>query len=382
MSGAAEVANATTSAITSGASGIGVATGLRTQTVQVGEAFIPRKVTQGAAMHETATSIQFNDADKLAANPQMTSQAFAEASAAEPTHEQSTARTSVTNEELSGRSTPTPTPDNLNNPASAEGAAPSVTTLAGVSNAVQAGADAARSSATPMTDRATPRTAHRNSAGETVSGATPVAAVQPGIIEAAASSQLRNSGAPDISAAQASGHQQTAPATSAAVTAQDTFSMLDSGTSPGAPSLTHAGSQHAEAGFRDPALGWVGVRADLNGDGIHATLVPSSAEAVQALNGHLAGLSSHLAEQQSPIASLTMASPSESGTENGMGQRMQQGAEGNPQGNAPDESPAGSQLSASLAMSSAIPGAPAQPGTRDPVTYSGELRGTHISVMA
>ena len=158
--------------------------------------------------------------------------------------------------------------------------------------------------------------------------------------------------------------------------------MLDSGTSPGTPSWTHAGSQHAEAGFRDPALGWVGVRADLNGDGIHATLVPSSAEAAQALNGHLAGLSSHLVEQQSPVASLTMASPSESGIENGMGQRMQQGAEGNPQGNAPDESPAGSQLSASLATSTAILGAPAQPGTRDSSHYSGELRGTHISVMA
>ena len=56
------------------------------------------------------------------------------------------------------------------------------------------------------------------------------------------------------------------------------------------------------------------------------TLVPSSAEAAQALDGHLAGLSTHLTEQQSTVASLTIASPSGSEVENGAGQRMQQGA--------------------------------------------------------
>jgi flagellar hook-length control protein FliK len=160
------------------------------------------------------------------------------------------------------------------------------------------------------------------------------------------------------------------------------FSALDAGTSPGTPAWTHAGSQHAEAGFRDPALGWVSVRADLNGGGIHATLVPSSAEAAQALNGHLAGLSTHLVEQQSPVASLTMASPSESAVENGMGQRMQQSAEGNSQGSAPEEAQAGSQENAPPAASTSVLDAPAQAGIRDSFAHTGDLRGTHISVMA
>jgi flagellar hook-length control protein FliK len=129
-------------------------------------------------------------------------------------------------------------------------------------------------------------------------------------------------------------------------------------------------------------LGWVSVRADLDAGGIHATLVPSSAEAAQALNGHLAGLSTHLVEQQSPVASLTMASPSQSGVENGMGQRMQQGAEGNPQGNAHEDAQAGSRANAPPASTTSVLNAPAQAGIRASFAQPGDLRGTHISVMA
>jgi hypothetical protein len=87
-------------------------------------------------------------------------------------------------------------------------------------------------------------------------------------------------------------------------------------------------------------------------------------------------------EQQAPVASLTMASPSESGVEDGVGQRMHQGAEGNPQGNAPDEAQAGSQENAPPAQSTSVLDAPAQAGIRDSLTQTGNLRGTHISVMA
>ena len=150
----------------------------------------------------------------------------------------------------------------------------------------------------------------------------------------------------------------------------------------GTPAWTHAGGQHAEAGFRDPDLGWVGVRADLNTGGIRATLVPSSAEASQTLSGHLAGLSSHLVEQQTTVASLSMASPGESGADSGMGQHMQQGAEGNAQGSTSEEPQATPQRDSPLESSTSTLAATTESGVPETHAYPGELRGTHISVMA
>ena len=86
---------------------------------------------------------------------------------------------------------------------------------------------------------------------------------------------------------------------------QETFSAIDAGTKVGTPSWIHAGGQTAEAGFQDPALGWVGVRADMSGGSIHAALLPGSLEAAQTLSGHLSGLSAYLAEEHTPVASLT-----------------------------------------------------------------------------
>jgi hypothetical protein len=231
-----------------------------------------------------------------------------------------------------------------------------------------------------MTDSVRLRTATRGAAGETASGTAPTAATQSAIVEVVAPSELRNPGVVHISSAE--DHQQIAASSPDATSARDTFSALDAGSAPSVPTWTHAGSQHAEAGFRDPALGWVGVRADLNGDGIHATLVPSSAEAAQALNEHLAGLSTHLVEQQSPVASLSMASPGGSGIENGTGQRMQQGAESNPQQSTPGESQRGLQENAPTAAGVSVLATSAQSGNPDSFVYTGESRGAHISVMA
>jgi hypothetical protein len=90
---------------------------------------------------------------------------------------------------------------------------------------------------------------------------------------------------------------------------RDTFAALDAAAAPVAPTWTHAGTHRAEAGFQDPAIGWVGVRADLSGAGIHATLVPGSTNAAEALGGHLAGLNSYLTEHHSPVANVTLAHP-------------------------------------------------------------------------
>lgn len=96
---------------------------------------------------------------------------------------------------------------------------------------------------------------------------------------------------------------------------RETFAALDAGPAAGTPNWIHAGTQQAEAGFQDPALGWVGVRADLGAGGIHATIVPGSVEAAQLLGGHLAGLDAHLAAEHIPVDSLRMANAEGSGNQ-------------------------------------------------------------------
>ena len=57
----------------------------------------------------------------------------------------------------------------------------------------------------------------------------------------------------------------TQPSSSASAPASATpeaFATLDSAARPETPMWVHAGSHRAEAGFADPTLGWVGVRAD------------------------------------------------------------------------------------------------------------------------
>jgi hypothetical protein len=381
LSGAPETAGAAADLVVSDAFGSGITTGLLKQPMHAGPAYTLRNGTQGVTIHETAAPSS-DGADEAAGSRQTTAQVSLVARSEEPLHEQLTTRSSVTNENLSSQSLPTATANDLTHSASVENAAPSSTTLAAVSNVAQASADAAQDNSARMTDRTMLRAANRNATGEPALNTTPVAAAQSAVVEAAASSELRNPGATHISTELAPDHQQVAAAHPDAASVRDTFSALDSGNPPDTPAWTRVGSQHAEAGFRDPALGWVGVRADLNGGGIHATLVPSSAEAAQTLNGHLAGLSTHLVQQQTPVASLTMALPGESGIESGMGQRMQQSAEGNPQQGAPGESQSGLEENAPTAASTSILTTSSQSSTRDSFTHNAESCGTHISVMA
>jgi hypothetical protein len=99
------------------------------------------------------------------------------------------------------------------------------------------------------------------------------------------------------------------PSTSAsyASAASDPFSALDSDQAGGSMNWIHAGAHRAEAGYLDPALGWVSVRAGAVGGGIHAAVVPGSPEAAQVLGGHMTGLSSHLAQQHGNTATVTLA---------------------------------------------------------------------------
>lgn len=88
----------------------------------------------------------------------------------------------------------------------------------------------------------------------------------------------------------------------------DPFSVLDADQAAGPMSWIHAGAHRAEAGYLDPALGWVSVRAEAVSGGIHAAVVPGSPEAAQVLGGHMTGLSSHLAQQHGDTTTVTLAS--------------------------------------------------------------------------
>lgn len=112
---------------------------------------------------------------------------------------------------------------------------------------------------------------------------------------------------------------QTGPGNST----QETFTALDGAGNSMHPTWIHAGPHQAEAGFEDPALGWVSVRAGVNAGGISAVVVPGSADATQALGAHMAGLHDYLAEQHSPVATLTMATAQNPGSDTGPGQGAQ-----------------------------------------------------------
>jgi hypothetical protein len=113
----------------------------------------------------------------------------------------------------------------------------------------------------------------------------------------------------------------------AAPALRETFSALDAEAAPGAPALTHATGRQVEAGFQDPALGWIGVRADLSGGGVHASLVPDSAASAQELGRHMDGINNYLAEQHTPVASLGMAAPNSQGADSSAGDGFGQGTQ-------------------------------------------------------
>ena len=125
---------------------------------------------------------------------------------------------------------------------------------------------------------------------------------------------------PEMSASVDVKTNPTASGSVAAAPIPETFAALDHPGQGLTPVWTHAGPRQAEAGYQDRELGWVAVRAQVSPDGIHAAVVPGSAAAAQALAGHLAGLNTHLAEQHTPIAGLTLSATENRGAGSAMGQ--------------------------------------------------------------
>lgn len=110
----------------------------------------------------------------------------------------------------------------------------------------------------------------------------------------------------------------------APMSTEDAFTALDSSVADAAPTWLHAGAQRAEAGYQDPALGWVSVRAGLEGGNVHASLVPGSADAASALGGHLAELNTYLAAHHSEVAAVTLAAPESRAGESAIGMSSNQ----------------------------------------------------------
>ena len=98
----------------------------------------------------------------------------------------------------------------------------------------------------------------------------------------------------------------------------EAFDALDAGDGRATPVWTHASANRAEAGYQDQELGWVAVRAQMGADGIHAAIVPNSADAAQDLGSHLAGLGIYLAEHRVPVETVTMAASERQGSWSGL----------------------------------------------------------------
>ena len=140
----------------------------------------------------------------------------------------------------------------------------------------------------------------------------PVGAVQPD----GASTKLDNSAATALNAppmldmgGYASAGERATSAAHPASTPRDPFLVLDGEHDAPLPAWIHAGTHHAEAGYLDPALGWIGVRADSASNGLHVALVPNSAEAAQVLGSQVAGLNAYLSEHRPEPATVIMTAP-------------------------------------------------------------------------
>ncbi len=109
---------------------------------------------------------------------------------------------------------------------------------------------------------------------------------------------------------------------------RQTFTTMDSTVSARTASSMHAERGSVEAGFDDPALGWIGVRAELGHSGIHASVVPDSTSAEESLRAHLSGLSDYLAERHAPIETLTVTASAGQSIAQWSGDAHKQGSEG------------------------------------------------------
>jgi hypothetical protein len=178
-------------------------------------------------------------------------------------------------------------------------------------------------------------------------------------------------------------------AASDASAASETFAAIDNAARD-ASSWTHLGPHRAEAGIQDPTLGWIGVRADGSAGQVHATLMPGSGDAAEALSGHMAGLNTYLADAHISLQSLHIAQPegrnaasnASQDQSQGLGQGSNQSMSQNPgqeNAQAPSRAFAPGESSTAASVRAAEP--VSTENFSRPASLT-ELSGGHISVMA
>lgn len=89
----------------------------------------------------------------------------------------------------------------------------------------------------------------------------------------------------------------------------DTFATLDERSVPSVATWMHSSTHKVEAGYLDPSLGWIRIRADASSAGVQSSVIPSTPEAADALRGNLTELNSYLSKQSGELVSVTVSQP-------------------------------------------------------------------------
>ncbi|HEY2472138.1 MAG TPA: hypothetical protein VGI45_30405 [Terracidiphilus sp.] len=106
------------------------------------------------------------------------------------------------------------------------------------------------------------------------------------------------------------GAEFATPESQATRLVHEPFAAIDAGQTHVLPTWTATGAHRAEAGFLDPSIGWVAVRAQGSAvNTIHATVVPATAEAAQVLGPHLAGLNAYIAHESPHLDPISLSTP-------------------------------------------------------------------------
>jgi len=167
----------------------------------------------------------------------------------------------------------------------------------------------------------------------------------------------------------------------------ETFTALDSDAGP-RTSWIHADARSAEAGFPDQTLGWVGVRANTGSGGVHASVLPGSVEAAQALGGHMEGLNAFLSHAPGSATTVTLDAPKGAegngnydGGQQSMGSGHGQGANS---GSSQDSGAAANQPSLQMGTSRTHAASEVRTGSEqfERTDASSDFSGGHISIMA
>jgi hypothetical protein len=187
------------------------------------------------------------------------------------------------------------------------------------------GADAMQSRSAPNRDAAA---RERSPLQHQTAGDTAQQVVAVGTHAALTRDPVAMSGASNDRGSATTGFVQSQPGTSSSPTARDTFAALDADPGQLATAWTHTSPRQVEAGYQDPSLGWVSVRADMTSGGLHASVIPTSQDAAQALGSHLSGLNAYLSEHHGGSVTASLAAPEDRSLtqQSGTGSGTQSGA--------------------------------------------------------